>query len=239
MLRKEVIGDATLFLGDCMDILPTLGKVDAVITDPPYGMAHSGNSSRFSGGNARRGIGSDHGPIAGDSAPFDPSHLLIGDLQVIWGFNHFPNHLPRGAALVWLKRNDDALGSFLSDAEVAFFSKGCGVYAFREVFAGSRRAIEGSGDPYGQSAHPTQKPVALMRWCIQKCGDSQTILDPYMGSGSTGVAAVLEGRQFIGCEIDPKYFATACRRIEQAYKQRPLFEAEPPRPPEQLGLEAA
>jgi site-specific DNA-methyltransferase (adenine-specific) len=233
------IGDCELWLGDCREILPKLGKIDALVTDPPYGMAHSGNSSRFSGGNTSRGIGSDHGPIVGDDAPFDPSHLLIGDLQVIWGLNHFSNHLPRGAALVWLKRNDDALGSFLSDAEIAWFSKGCGVYAYREVFAGSRRAIEGSGDPYGQSAHPTQKPVGLMRWCIQKCGAAPTIADLYMGSGTTGVAAVLEGRSFIGCEIEPRHFDTACKRIEAAYKQRPLFAAEPPKPHEQLGLESA
>lgn len=78
-----------------------------------------------------------------------------------------------------------------------------------------------------------------MRWCIQKCGNSETIFDPYMGSGSTGVAAVLEGRKFIGCEIETRYFDIARRRIEQAYKQRPLFEAEPPSKPVQLGLEAA
>lgn len=222
-MRVETIGRATLYLGDCRDILPTLPKVDAVVTDPPYGMGHSGNSHRFSGGNTRRGPGSNHGRIVGDNEPFDPSHLLIGEHQIIWGFNHFPSQLPAGAALIWLKRNDEALGSFLSDAEVAWFSKGRGSYAFRCVFAGSMRAIEATGDPYAHSGHPTQKPVALMRWCLAKLPTAGTILDPYMGSGTTGVAAVQMDREFIGCEIDPAYFDIACRRIEQAQRQGDLF----------------
>jgi site-specific DNA-methyltransferase (adenine-specific) len=86
--------------------------------------------------------------------------------------------------------------------------------------------------------HPTQKPVALMAWCVEKT-KAKSILDPFMGSGTTGVAAIQHGRQFIGIEREPRYFDIACRRIEQAYKQRPLFEAEPQPKPVQLGLEAA
>jgi len=234
--QPVIIGDATLYCGDCMEILPTLGKVDAVITDPPYGMGHSGNSSRFSGGKTRRGVGSDHGRIVGDDRPFDPRPLLLGDMQIIWGFNHFPQHLQRGSALVWLKRNDAALGSFLSDAEIAWFSKGCGVYAYREVFAGSSRAIEAGSGPYGSSAHPTQKPFGLMRWCVEKSPLGGIVLDPFMGSGTTGAAAISLGRKFIGIEIEPRYFDIACKRIEQAYNQRPLFEAAPQTKPEQLEI---
>jgi site-specific DNA-methyltransferase (adenine-specific) len=222
-VRIERIGNAVLYLGDCRDILPTLGKVDAVVTDPPYGMKHSGNSSRFSGGNTRRGLGSDHGAIVGDDQPFDPRPFMLGKHQIFWGFNHFPEHLTAGTALVWIKRNDEALGSFLSDGEVAWLSKGRGVYAMRYVFAGALRAIEAFGNVYATSGHPTQKPVALMEWCLGFLPDADVILDPFMGSGSTGVAAVKLGRQFVGIEIDPKYFETACKRIEDAQRQGDMF----------------
>jgi len=223
MSEPVIIGDATLYHGDCLEIMPTLHGIDAVITDPPYGMAHSGNSHRFSGGTARRGLGTNHGPIVGDDAPFDPRAFLLGSEQIIWGFNHFPMHLQRGTALIWIKRNDAALGSFLSDAEVAWHSRGCGAYAYKQVFAGSSRAIEGSGDPYAHSSHPTQKPVDLMRWCIGRCSNPRTIFDPYMGSGTTGVACAQLGRKFIGIEIERKYFDIACERIDNAYRQMRMF----------------
>jgi site-specific DNA-methyltransferase (adenine-specific)/modification methylase len=225
MSRVEIIGNATLYLGDCREILPTLGKVDAVVTDPPYGMRHSGNSSRFSGGNTRRGPGSDHGAIVGDDAPFDPRPFMLGEHQIFWGFNHFPQYLNPGTSLVWIKRNDEALGSFLSDGEVAWFSKGRGVYAMRHVFAGSRRAIEAFGDPYAKSGHPTQKPVAIMEWCLCFVPGAQVVLDPFMGSGSTGVAAFRCKRSFIGIEIEERYFDIACKRIEDAQRQGSLFGA--------------
>ena len=224
MTRVEHIGDATLYLGDCRDVLPTLGKIDAVVTDPPYGIKHTGNSHRFSGGSTRRGRGSNHGPIAGDSEPFDPSICMIGDAQIIWGMNHFPQGLSRGSALVWLKRNDAALGSFLSDAEVAWFSRGCGVYALRCISAGSTKAVEAGYDAYAPSAHPTQKPIALMEWCLEFVSEAITILDPFMGSGTTGVACANLGRKFIGIELDEGYFDIACRRIEAAYRQPRLFD---------------
>lgn len=117
--QKEIIGDATLYLGDCREILPTLGRVDAVVTDPPYGIALNTDNSRFSGGHVAsvskrgNGVGSAGGkPIVGDDKPFDPSPFLLGDEQVIWGWNHFPDALPRGTCLIWLKRNDEAFGSF-------------------------------------------------------------------------------------------------------------------------------
>lgn len=232
--RREVIGDCTLYLGDCREILPLLPKVDAVVTDPPYGIGLDTDNSRFSGGHvasvAKRGngLGTARGaPIIGDDKPFDPRPLLVGDEQIIWGWHNFPNALPRGACLVWLKRNDAAFGSFLSDAETAWHSRGHGVYCFRDL---SNNAIT------NERAHPTQKPVSLMRWCIERTR-GETILDPFMGSGTTGVAAVNLGRKFIGVEIDESYFSIALRRIEQAYKQPDFFA---PRPnieqPKQLAL---
>ena len=237
-MRVETIGNATLYLGDCMSVLSTLGRVDAVVTDPPYGINHPSDSARFSGGNTRRGVGSTHAKIHGDDKPFDPGFLLAYDKAIIWGANCFPQHLQPGSMLIWLKRNDCALGSFLSDAEVAWKKGGHGVYAFRHVFAGSMRAIEAGMGAYGASGHPTQKPVALMVWCLEQLGAAETILDPFMGSGTTGVACVQMGRKFIGIEREPKYFDIACRRIEQAHAQGQLFEPAPQHA-EQLGLEAA
>lgn len=222
--REEIIGDCRLLLGDCRELLPTIGPVDAVVTDPPYGIALNTDNSRFSGGHnpARRarGAGSAGGrPIANDVEPFDPAFLLgLPCEKIVWGWNNYPDRLPRGACLIWLKRNDDAFGSFLSDAELAWMSKGHGIYCRRDL---SNNAIT------GERAHPTQKPVGLMEWCLEFLPKARTILDPYMGSGSTGVACVQQCRAFVGIEIDLTYFDAACRRIEEAYKQPRLF-AEPP-----------
>jgi site-specific DNA-methyltransferase (adenine-specific) len=217
-----VIGNAILYNADCRDVLPHLGKVDAVVTDPPYGIGLNTNNQRFSGGGAasvaKRGsrVGSAGGAaIVGDAEPFDPAFLLDlpGD-KIVWGWNNYPDRLPRGACLIWLKRNDDAFGSFLSDAELAWMSKGHGVYCKRDL---SNASIA------NERVHPTQKPVSLMAWCLSFIPKARTILDPFMGSGSTGVAAVKEGKAFIGCEIDPAYFGAACKRIEDAQRQGDMF----------------
>lgn len=230
--RKEIIGPHTLYLGDCREILPTLGKVDAVVTDPPYGIGLDTDNARFSGGDAasraKRGAGKTYdAPIVGDEEEFDPSFLLkAGNEQIVWGWNNYPDKLPRGACLVWIKRNDDAFGSFLSDAETAWKSQGHGVYCFRDL---TNNGIT------RERAHPTQKPVQLMRWCIEQTTNARIILDPFMGSGTTLVACQKLGRVGIGIEIEPKYFDIACRRVEEAMKQGDLF-VETPKPPKQLDL---
>lgn len=219
MSRIETLADGvTLYLGDCREIAPTLPRPAAVISDPPYGMSASVDSSRFSGGATRRGAGRDYGAaIIGDDEPFDPTPWLQGERVILWGLNHFPYGLHAGSALVWVKRNDAAFGSFLSDAEIAWKKGGRGTYCFRDA------------DPNtGERQHPTQKPVALMEWCIRqaKVPAGGLILDPYMGSGTTGVAAVRMGHPFTGIEIEPRYFDTACRRIaaELARPRLPLPE---------------
>ena len=222
--RIEHIGDATLYLGDCRDILPTLGKVDAVVTDPPYGMNHNTDFTRFTGGNGRRGPGTVHLPIFGDDEPFDPSPWLAFNECILFGANHFWSRLQDGGALLWIKRNDEAFNSFLSDGEIAFIKGRKGVFAYREVIAGSKKAVEAGLNPYGPSAHPTQKPIGLMRWCLSYI-KGEIILDPFMGSGTTGVAAVQMHRKFIGIEREPKYFDIACKRIEDAQRQGQLFGA--------------
>lgn len=222
MTEKVIIGNAELWLGDCREILPTLPKVDAVITDPPYGIALNTDNRRFSGGNtasiAKRGnnIGSANGAsIVGDDKPFDPSFLLgLPGEKIIWGWNNYPDKLPRGACLVWLKRNDAAFGTFLSDAELAWMSKGHGVYCKRDL---SNAAIASS------RVHPTQKPVSLMEWCLEFVPKAKAVLDPFMGSGTTGVACANLGRRFIGIERERRYFDIACERIEAAQAQQRLF----------------
>ena len=221
-MRVEVIGDCTLYLGDCRDILPTLSKVDAVVTDPPYGMNLNTDNSRFSGGNVAsvykrgNGKGSAKGkPIIGDDKSFDANFLLsYGNEQIIWGLNHIGWSLPPGAALVWIKKNEQAFGTFLSDAELAWKSKGCGVFCLNDL---SNASIA------NERQHPTQKPLSLMTWCLTHVPDAKTILDPFMGSGTTGVACVKMGRKFIGIEIDPDYFEIACKRIREAYAQPDMF----------------
>lgn len=220
--RREVIGLATLYLGDCQEIAPTLPRPAAVISDPPYGMKWDTNAKRFSGGDvssqAQRGSGKDWGAgVHGDDEPFDPAPWIAAASSVVlFGANHFTQRLPVGTTLVWVKRLDGAFGSFLSDAEVAWMKGGHGVYCWRDLSMMAETR---------DRAHPTQKPVPLMGWCIEraKVPAGGVILDPYLGSGSTGVAAVQMRHPFVGIEIEPRYFDVACRRIAEAQRQGDMF----------------
>lgn len=217
---KEVIGNAELWLGDCLEILPTLGKVDALVTDPPYGMSWPCDNGRFSGGSpesrARRGKHNKkyEGAITGDDKPFDPSPFLDYQNVILFGYNHFAARLPVGTTLVWIKRFEQGYGSFLSDAEVIWMKGGHGVYCHRNTDMAANANIR---------QHPSEKPIGLMEWCIKKIKLPETILDPFMGSGTTGIACMNLGRKFIGIEIEPKYFDIACERIENAQRQGRLF----------------
>lgn len=243
-MRVEHLAEGvTLYCGDCREIAPTLPRPAAVISDPPYGMAWDTDSTRFSGGRSgelRRGPGRDARPIVLDDEPFDPAlWLRIAPLQVLWGANHYAQRLPVGTILVWVKKAAHLWGTFLSDAEIAWMSGGYGVYCYEVPWSPPARAIDAGGDVARPvSIHPTQKPVALMEWCIArlKVPAGGCILDPFMGSGSTGVAAVRMGHPFAGIEIDPGYFDTACRRIagELARPRLPL--PEPVRQPTQETL---
>lgn len=207
-------GGIRIFCGDCREILPGLGVFDLLLTDPPYGIALDTDNSRFSGGHissvARRGNGrgpAAGAPVANDDAPFDPSFLVsVGGDQIIWGWNNFPNLLPRGACLVWLKRYDEAMGAFLSDAELAWMSKGHGVYCRRDL---SNNAIA------NRRVHPTQKPVSLMRWCLSFFPKARTVADPFMGSGTTLVACKDSGLQCVGIELEERYCEIAAKRLNQ------------------------
>jgi DNA modification methylase len=210
----------TLHLGDCREILPTLGKIDAVISDPPYGMKRNGRYVCGKNGNST-GLRnrSYNQKIIGDDAAFDPTQWVSFPKVALFGSNHFGSGLPVGTTLVWLKRKDDAFGTFLSDAEVAWVKGGYGVYCKRGPFPQSLAL---------NRLHPTQKPVEVMEWCIirARVTDGDVILDPYMGSGSTGVAAIRLGHKFVGIEIDLAHFDTACRRLSATAKQE-SFEWQP------------
>lgn len=222
------MSEVRLHLGDCLALLPELPRDAAIVSDPPYGMRWKTDSTRFSGGDRKPGDGrEDWGEVKGDAAPFDPSPWIEFHKAVLWGANHYAARLPVGTTLIWLKKDDRLFGTFLSDAEIGWQKGGHGVYCFRKTFTARTRAKEAFGTAGYDlpPAHPTQKPLALMRWCIErlKLKPGTTIIDPYMGSGTTGVAAVQLGFHFVGIEIDPGHFATAERRINAARAETPLF----------------
>jgi DNA modification methylase len=214
-VRVERIGDCTLYLGDCLDILPTLGPVDAVVTDPPYGI-----------GAAKRAHSNLGMPSKDwDSTPGEVSWVVAMNLPaIIWGGNYFPLP-PSRRFLVWDKTPMPPSYAF-------------GELAWTNLDGNAAKWCGKVGDqiPVAQRSHPTQKPVALMEWCLGFLPSARTVLDPFMGSGTTGVACAKLGRRFIGIEIDEGYFETACRRIEQAYDQPDLF-IERPAAPVQEGMD--
>ena len=224
--RKEVIGTQTLILGDCLEVMPTLAEGWAILTDPPYGIGHRRGKSKDRGKG--RAIGADCS--AWDGAPFDPTPF-IGVPCLMWGANHFANKLPPGRWLIWDKTLGAGSGDF-SEFEVAWLSTPGADRFFRHMWMGVQRESE-----HGQSrVHPTQKPLALMEWCLGFLPDAKTILDPFMGSGTTLVACQRMGRAGTGIELDPHYFDVACRRVEEACRQ-PDFFVQPPAPaPEQAKL---
>jgi site-specific DNA-methyltransferase (adenine-specific)/modification methylase len=208
MSEKIVIGDAELYLGDCMDILPTLDKVELILTDPPYGI------KRFEKGYLRFDkTGEYKNSITWDKAPekvFFDFLLSKGENSIIWGANNF--ELPTSEYfLVWDEQQ--TVNNFAS-AELAYTNIKIPAKVFRFSIHQHNKI---------EKNHPTQKPVDLMAWCINFAPNAQTILDPFMGSGTTGVAAVQMGRKFIGIEREPKYFEIACRRIEDAQRQQDML----------------
>lgn len=207
-MRIEKIGGATLYLGDCQDILSEIGSVDAVVTDPPYGIG------------ADKGVGK-YGVRRGFKGGWDDKTPSLDKLPIhvpciIWGGNYFPLP-PSRMFLIWDKGNGFK-GRKFAECEMAWTNMDANarIFSYDPLAKGDYRG--------GLKQHPTQKPLPLIEWCIQKLPETaRTILDPFMGSGTTGVACAKLGRSFIGIEKDPEYFDIACRRIEDAYKQPDMF----------------
>lgn len=206
-MREEIINDCRLILGDCRDVLPTLGKFDAVITDPPYGIAgkwKGGSGHGWGKAVSESGLRNDWDQDVPDQSVFDLI-LAAGKEQIIWGGNYF-NLPPSRCWFIW---NKPERNFTLAEAELAWTNRDNVV-----------RVYDGPRSDQGRE-HPTQKPVGLMEWCVAKTKGG--VLDPFMGSGTTGVACANLGRAFTGIEREPKYFDIACRRIEDAYRQQRLF----------------
>ena len=195
-----------------MDILPTIGKVDAVITDPPYGLAEKLQGGSW--GKKYEGLYKDWDATAPELLV--KQVLTFSDKAIVWGGNYFSLPVSR-CWLVWIKR--DAVKT-MAGCEMAWTNFDTNAKFFDWTIAATN--LE-------RVAHPTQKPLALMKWCIERASNPETILDPFMGSGTTGVAAIQLGRKFIGIEREPKYFDIACKRIEQAHAQGKLFAPEQPK----------
>jgi len=212
-MRKEVIGNATLYLGDCLEILPTLPKVDAVITDPPYGIRADKHNSKPPGDpNGWRHYGPEIGWDSCRQAEAIRRVTNMGVPAVVWGGNYYTDVLPPSMGwLIWDKGQADFS---LADVEMAWWSEW---KAARRLLFPRALAIKDGGH------HPTQKPTQVMEWCVEKMPNG-TILDPFMGSGSTGVACMNLGRKFIGIEIEERYFQIACERIANAQRQQKLFD---------------
>ena len=210
------MSNVTLHLGDCLEYMRGMANksVDAVITDPPYGIADvwKGGSSHGWGVARLATPKRNEWDVKPDKQVFDEI-LRVTNKAVIWGGNYFELPISRGW-LVWSKPERNFT---LSEAELAWtnISMPVRVFDFRR------------SDP--DREHPTQKPVEVMKFSIEKAKlpAGSTIFDPFMGSGTTGVACVQLSHNFIGCEIDPQYYAIAERRIRDAQAQPNLFEAQP------------
>lgn len=214
IIREERIGDCILYQGDCLEIMPSLVKVDAVVTDPPYGIGISSNPVRQK--HAKKEWDAS---AASEAAIALPREVSLE--QIIWGGNYFDLPPSRGF-LVWDKKQPQNFS--LAMCEQAWWSRDANAKVYSRTVLGYEKQ------------HPTQKPVDLMEWCLGFLPDAETILDPFMGSGTTLVACAKMGRKGIGIELDADYFDIACKRVEEAYRQPDLF-VEPPKTAVQEGFD--
>jgi site-specific DNA-methyltransferase (adenine-specific) len=239
--RCERIGDATLYLADWRDVLPSLPRPAALIGDPPYGQGRKQRNVTSRPGGVRprdptRGgfyPASDDArypqTIVNDDRPFDPAcWLQAAPIILLWGAHKFADRLPPGQFLVWDKL-PTGKRKVQGDGEMAWLNAIRPMRLYRLLWdglcVGAGAVREDKIGPGVFRSHPTQKPISLMEWCISEARvpAGGTILDPWMGSGSTGVASVNLGHPFIGIEIVPQYFEAALRRIEVAQRQHSLF----------------
>lgn len=219
MRREDLAEGVTVYLGDCRDILPTIGKVDAILTDPPYGI----NADRGAGKSADK-WSKFTGDAGWDAAPVDAdllsSIIALAEHSIIWGGNYFS--LP--ATPCWLIWDKETAGvTTFADCEVAWTNLAKAMRLKRHLWSGPYMKVK------EERFHPTQKPLPVMQWCIEQLpAKAAVIADPFMGSGTTGVAAVSLGKGFVGCERDERYFDISCRRIANELRRPRLFTERPP-----------
>ena len=213
MTEKVTIGDAELWLGDCREVLPLLPACDLILTDPPYGIGADRQR------NSQKDGWVDYGAEGWDKER--PSPWLFGLMRekakecVIWGGNYFTDLLP--PSMRWLVWDKGQRNFSLADCEFAWSSQQA---AARVLTLPRAEALQDGKE------HPTQKPVRLMTWCLDMHPKAITVCDPFMGSGTTGVACVQMGRKFAGIERERKYFDIACERIARAQAQGQLLPPE-------------
>jgi site-specific DNA-methyltransferase (adenine-specific)/modification methylase len=206
-----MVGDAELWLGDCLEIMEIFKSegrsFSACITDPPYGIG----ANKQTLGAGKKDF---HRGESWDKEPPDMSLVYgIAKHHCFWGGNYFTDKLPpTNHWLIWHKLNDNR--SF-SECEMAWTDFGRQVRHIQHHWGGEEKQ------------HPTMKPIRVMEWCLGFLDNAKTILDPFMGSGTTGVACANLGRKFIGIELEEKYFDIACKRIDQAQRQGKLFTPKP------------
>jgi site-specific DNA-methyltransferase (adenine-specific) len=219
-MRLDLSDSVTIYRGDCLDILPTLGAVDLVLADPPYGISYNRENipQKKHTYSHRRQLNS----IVNDDIAFNPYPLLqVGKKHVFWGANCYASKLPdKPTWLTWDKVTKNGMKLRIAECELAWTDCVRRPQVYRFLWSGAYRQAE-----QGEYYHPTQKPVSLMAWCMDKAKvpNGATILDPFMGSGTTGIACIRTGRKFIGIEIDETYFEIARKRLEDELRQGRLF----------------
>ena len=230
IVKEERIGGQRLILGDCLKVMPLLDRVDAVVTDPPYGIAHSTNHGASWAG---RQIASDQDTSTRDAV----SCMCSGIPQVFFGTWKTPPVEGARGCVVWDKGPAFGMGDLAFPWKPSFelaYILGDGWIGARDEGV-LRGPVVVSWESKGR-VHPHQKPVWIIEHFLKKLPDAKTILDPFMGSGTTLVACQRLGRQGIGIELDPDYFAIACKRVDEATRQPDLFVAQPPSKPTQETL---
>ena len=213
--QARIIGGQLLIQGDCREVMTVLPKVCAVLTDPPYGIGEDGGRFRDRKGGGHRVLAKKGWDKSAPEQPVFDALQTASESQIIWGGNYFSHMLP--ASKGWLYW-DKLMGGDFADGELAWTNIDRALRKFTHCNKG------------GGKQHPTQKPIALMEWCLGFLPDTRTILDPFMGSGTTLVACQRLGRQGIGIELDADYFEIACRRVQDVVDRPPLFTPAPPKP---------
>ena len=232
MVKWVEIGDCLLALGDCRDVLPTLGKVDAVVTDPPYGVSYEGSVTKHGkNGFAYASFEDTQESIIQICVPAVRMAVSLADCAIVTpgNANAFHYDIPRAlGAIFYPSGANSGPWGFVCSQPLLYYGKDpylCNGLGRKPNSFSTTECTDRSIN------HPCPKPIGQTKWMVERVSfPQQTILDPFMGSGTTGVACVNLGRKFIGIEREPSYFDTACRRIEEAYRQPRLFAEPPPKP---------